>query len=297
MNRDVGTGDDPRERDRSGEPRLGLRGSVLMSGLIHVVAFVALLLASGTGGARVIYKPDYQVRLVRPEEVPGLEKQAEPEAPPPAVPPKPEPEPEPEEQSKVILPEKEEPPPPPVETPPAPKPPPPESRVEPPAEPEAPPEPPVEVAEPEPEPEPVPEPDTDKALEEALSRIRERAGKREQKTASVTKGPSAGWQEKRREIQYRAYYDEVERRVRESWIPPRNFDLGDSVITTVVSLSLLADGRVLKSFVEESSGDPLFDQSVMRAILKATPFPPPPIGLKRQSFELGLRFHSRPHNP
>jgi TonB family protein len=66
---------------------------------------------------------------------------------------------------------------------------------------------------------------------------------------------------------------------------------------TVVSLTLLPDGRVLKSYIEETSGDPQFDQSVMRAILKSTPFPPPPIGLKQQRFDLGLRFHSTPQAP
>ena len=74
-----------------------------------------------------------------------------------------------------------------------------------------------------------------------------------------------------------------------------NFDEEPAI--AVVSLTLLPDGRVVKSYIEETSGDPQFDQSVMRAILKSTPFPPPPIGLKQQSFDLGLRFHSTPQTP
>jgi len=34
---------------------------------------------------------------------------------------------------------------------------------------------------------------------------------------------------------------------------------------------------------------------VMRAILKSTPLPPPPVGLRQDRYELGLRFHSQPH--
>ena len=90
------------------------------------------------------------------------------------------------------------------------------------------------------------------------------------------------------------YYDKVERAVRENWIPPQDMNFEVETAMTVVSLTLLPDGRVLKSYIEETSGDPQFDESVMRAILKSTPFPPPPIGLKQQRFDLGLRFHSTP---
>ena len=105
---------------------------------------------------------------------------------------------------------------------------------------------------------------------------------------------SSPWEEKQKEIEYSAYYDQVERAVRENWIPPQDMNFEAASATTVVSLTLLPDGRVLKSYIEETSGDPKFDQSVMRAILKSTPFPPPPIGLKQQRFDLGLRFHSTP---
>jgi TolA protein len=252
---------------------LSLRGSILLSALFHAVLFLALLLTTGTGGARVVYKPQYQVRLVRPQEVPSLakpkaKKVVKPKPPPKVVKPK---------AKKVVLPEKK------AQKPPAAK------------------KQPKKTAAKKPEPKPAPvekpkDPAPEEVLEEALARIEKRAGSREKLAANVPE-QSSGWEERQKEIKYSAYYDQVERAVRENWIPPQNMDFEEDSAMTVVSLTLLPDGRVLKSYIEEPSGDPQFDQSVMRAILKSTPFPPPPIGLEQQSFELGLRFHSTPQTP
>jgi len=253
---------------------LSLRGSILLSALFHAVLFLAVLLTSGTGGARVVYKPQYQVRLVRPEEVPSL---AKPKA-KKVVKPMPPPEVAKPKAKKVVVPDKK------VEKPPAAK-----KRPE-------------KKAEKQPEPKPAPavekpkDPAPEEVLEEALARIQKRAGSREKLAANMP-AKSSGWEERQKEIKYNEYYDQVERAVRESWIPPQNMDFEEGSAMTVVSLTLLPDGRVLKSYIEEPSGDPQFDQSVMRAILKSTPFPPPPIGLEQQSFELGLRFHSTPQTP
>ncbi len=268
---------------------LSLKGSILLSALFHAGLFALLLFFSGTGGAKVIYHPDYRVRLVRPDEIRALKKKAPPKAKkaPPPKPAKKRPakkkvkkppvrkaaKSKPKKQAEVVLPKK---------MPAKAEPRPPEKK---PAKVPEPPKPPP------PPPEPTPTPD--QILEEALARIEKKAEAR----AGATARRPAGWEERQKEIQYRAYYDQVERAVRENWIPPQNLDLETSSLMTVVSLTLLPDGRVLKSFIEESSGDPRFDQSVMRAILKSTPFPPPPIGLRQQTFELGLRFHSKPLSP
>ena len=257
---------------------LSLRGSILLSAIFHVALFLALLLMSSTGRARVVYKPQYQVRLVKPQEVsspakPGPKEVVKPKPPPKVSKPKPK---------KLVVPKKKDPPPK-------------EKKAEkPPPEKEQPKK--VEKK-PEPKPAPVeapPEPAPEEILEEALARIKKRAGSREKVAANVPGGSSSPWEEKQKEIEYSAYYDQVERAVRENWIPPQNMNFEEEPAIAVVSLTLLPDGRVLKSYIEETSGDPKFDQSVMRAILKSTPFPPPPIGLKQQSFDLGLRFHSTP---
>lgn len=262
---------------------LSLRGSILLSAFFHAALFLALLLVSGAGHARAVYKPQYQVRLVRPQEVPSLGKpQAKEAAKPKPAPPevaKPEP-------KQVVLPAKKEAPPP-------------EKKVQ---------KPPVQKKEPakeaqkQPAPKAAPaekprEPAPEEVLEEALARIKKRAGSRQTIASNLPEGTSSGWEEKQKEFEYSAYYDKVERAVRENWIPPQNINLKEQSAMTVVSLTLLPDGRVLKSYIEETSGNAHFDQSVMRAILKSTPFPPPPIGLKQSHFELGLRFHSTPQTP
>jgi len=250
---------------------LSLRGSILLSAIFHGVLFLALLLMSSTGRARVVYKPQYQVRLVRPQEVSSPAKpQPKKVVKPKPLPQVPKPKPKPK---KVVVPKKDTPP----KEKKAEKPPPEKKQLK-------------KKVEKKPEPKPAPE----EILEEALARIKKRAGSREKVAAKVPGRSSSPWEEKQKELEYSAYYDQVERAVRENWIPPQDMNFEAPSAITVVSLTLLPDGRVLKSYIEETSGDPKFDQSVMRAILKSTPFPPPPIGLKQQRFDLGLRFHSTP---
>jgi len=259
---------------------LSLRGSILLSAIFHGVLFLALLLMSSTGRARVVYKPQYQVRLVRPQEVSSPAKpQPKKVVKPKPLPQVPKPKPKPK---KVVVPKKDTPP----KEKKAEKPPPEKKQLK-------------KKVEKKPEPKPAPEEILEEAapeeiLEEALARIKNRAGSREKVAAKVPGRSSSPWEEKQKELEYSAYYDQVERAVRENWIPPQDMNFEAPSAITVVSLTLLPDGRVLKSYIEETSGDPKFDQSVMRAILKSTPFPPPPIGLKQQSFDLGLRFHSTP---
>jgi colicin import membrane protein len=133
----------------------------------------------------------------------------------------------------------------------------------------------------------------EKTLDEVLARIQKKVASRGTPGAGRSGKPS-GWEERQAEVLYSAYYDEDERRVRQNWIPPQNFDPRRDSLITIVSLVLLPDGRIQNSFIEQPSGSPYFDQSVMRAILKSDPFPPPPVGLTTESFELGLRFHSSP---
>jgi len=265
---------------------LSLRKSILLSACLHVALFSTFFVLSGTGRARLIYKPQYQVRLVDASEVPSLQprKKAKAPAQAPAKPPPP-PSPPPPEKKKVSLPPKKEAkpvvakkePPKPKASPPGPKP-----------ETKAPPPPPPAPAEAVPE----------KALEDVLARLEKDLKDTKGKEATPSSGPGAsGWAQRQQEIRYHQYYDEVERRVRENWIPPKTVESGRQDVLTVVSITLLSDGRVLESSIEESSGDPMFDQSVMRALMKSSPLPPPPLGGGGSRYELGLRFHSLPHAP
>lgn len=87
------------------------------------------------------------------------------------------------------------------------------------------------------------------------------------------------------------WMDGVRRRINSRWSV-----LGDTSRLerfTVVGVRIADDGRLVDASVDESSGDPLFDRSAMRAVFQASPFPPVPPEVKekiRQAGGLALRF-------
>jgi len=62
-------------------------------------------------------------------------------------------------------------------------------------------------------------------------------------------------------------------------------DMKTMGIEAIISVIFLKDGRVVIKNFEKKSGNPLFDQAVVRAIEKSSPYKPPPY-----EFELGIRF-------
>jgi colicin import membrane protein len=75
-----------------------------------------------------------------------------------------------------------------------------------------------------------------------------------------------------RGIEFIMYTQELQRRVQESWIVAEK----QPGLVASVSFKIQPDGDVQELELTRSSGDSVFDQSVVRAIRKATPFPPPP---------------------
>ena len=68
---------------------------------------------------------------------------------------------------------------------------------------------------------------------------------------------------------FRAYLDEVRKRVQSSWKYPANSDN----LQATVSFNLDRAGRVSELKVTKSSGQKPFDESVLDAVRAATPFP------------------------
>lgn len=85
--------------------------------------------------------------------------------------------------------------------------------------------------------------------------------------------------------QMERYFGVVQERVKGFWVIPDTLSAED--LETVVIIEIDREGHVVKWRFERSSGNPSFDQSAMRAITKATPFPPPPGG---GTIEIGLVF-------
>jgi len=86
------------------------------------------------------------------------------------------------------------------------------------------------------------------------------------------------------------FFNRLEERVRENWI---NLVPDASKLMVQVRITIEKDGRVSGTRIEEGSGNVHFDESVMRAIRRASPLPVPPERLRggEDHYEVGFRFH------
>ena len=111
--------------------------------------------------------------------------------------------------------------------------------------------------------------------------------------AEVSKEVSAGGggiSRENVELKYKAYYDEIWRRVKASWILPEEVISSGEDFLAVVVVRIGRKGELLEMKLEKSSGNKLYDQSCLRAVKKAAPFPPLPKDYPQKYMELGLRF-------
>lgn len=86
------------------------------------------------------------------------------------------------------------------------------------------------------------------------------------------------------------YYTEVWERIRRAWVLPEALAGDTSGAMAVVALRINRDGSLNKFWLEESSGNARLDQSALRAVERAAPFPPLPADLLGPYHEVGLRF-------
>ncbi|MGE5248567.1 MAG: energy transducer TonB [Verrucomicrobiota bacterium] len=89
------------------------------------------------------------------------------------------------------------------------------------------------------------------------------------------------------------YFRKLERRVRESWVLPETLRGEATKLTVEVVIVIEKDGRVSDARIVKGSGNEYFDESVRRAIRKASPLPVPPERLRggEDYYEVGFRFH------
>ena len=134
----------------------------------------------------------------------------------------------------------------------------------------------------------VKEKESEAVIKNRLSAIRssvEAKAKRTATTAAAETGAGSGQQN---EV-LRLYCTEIWARVRNHWVLPEQL-LDKTGLTSIVVVRIAQDGRVLKAEHEHKSGHALFDQSAMRAVQKASPFPPLPRALRPGPLEIGIRF-------
>lgn len=80
-----------------------------------------------------------------------------------------------------------------------------------------------------------------------------------------------------------SYYAKITDEIRQEWAYP---DMGKKGLESVVSVTIRRDGSITINGFEKSSGDLLFDRSVLKAVTKASPVSPPPYDM-----EIGIRFY------
>lgn len=92
------------------------------------------------------------------------------------------------------------------------------------------------------------------------------------------------------DAEFLLYYKDVQDKIKESW----NFAGGNPNLTATVVFGINPDGSLNELKIINSSSDPAFDDSVLRAIKRAAPFLPPPekyrgqfAGGVRAAFKLG----------
>ncbi len=93
-------------------------------------------------------------------------------------------------------------------------------------------------------------------------------------------------------IRFKAYYNRIYEQIRSSWVLPEGVTSRVSLIT-VVRIRIAPDGKIEQFWIDERSGNDYYDQSVLRAIRKASPLSPLPDELSDTSLEVGLNFRPR----
>lgn len=85
-------------------------------------------------------------------------------------------------------------------------------------------------------------------------------------------GPGSGSAGIQQDAGFLLYYQEVQKKIRAAW----SFAGDNPDLTATVTFGINPDGSLNSIRVTESSRDPSFDDSVVRAIRRAAPFPPTP---------------------
>ncbi|MBI4684922.1 MAG: cell envelope integrity protein TolA [Nitrospirae bacterium] len=79
-----------------------------------------------------------------------------------------------------------------------------------------------------------------------------------------------------------SYYIKIRDEIKKQWVFA---ETADEHLEAVISITVMRDGNMKINRIEKSSGNSLFDRSVLKAINKASPVSQPPYEM-----EIGLRF-------
>jgi len=88
------------------------------------------------------------------------------------------------------------------------------------------------------------------------------------------------------------YLRQLQSKISQSWAPPRAATAGGE--RAIVVFEIGRDGLIKEPALEKSSGNAIYDQSAIRAVMEASPFPPLPPEFRRPSLRIRFGFEFRP---
>lgn len=91
-------------------------------------------------------------------------------------------------------------------------------------------------------------------------------------------------------IYLRIYQVEVETKIKGNWSYPVALQIPKD-LEAIVVLKVKNDGTILRSQLKKRSSNPVFDQSVLKAIERSDPLPPFPEGYRKSHDEIEINFN------
>ena len=88
------------------------------------------------------------------------------------------------------------------------------------------------------------------------------------------------------------YLRQIQAKISERWAPPRPAARGGE--RAIIAFEIGRDGSIKEPTLEKSSGLTLYDQSALRAVAEASPFPPLPPEFKAPSLRVHFGFEFQP---
>lgn len=142
----------------------------------------------------------------------------------------------------------------------------------------------------------------EKLIQSALERVRERAesGKKKEPGAALSAGPAEGEGAAAigsggrgggivKGVEFIVYYNQMRRLIRErwTWVGKR------SDLEVTVRFGIQENGEIVGLKIVQGSPDPSYDDSVMRAVRRAAPLPPPPESYRKDFMDVELTFRPK----
>lgn len=88
------------------------------------------------------------------------------------------------------------------------------------------------------------------------------------------------------------YYNAVKKKINREWILARQ-DVSGNMVTKIVVM-IDGSGHVTRTWFKKTSGDGSFDDSALRAIKKAAPYPSPPASIRKEALTEGFMIEFNP---